>query len=133
MSSGLTSFPPKNINQPVPGLMNNQHNQHLIMNKSNSMLAPSQVLLRTNSTTSSSNGVSQTRSSSSNPYNCDRFIPFRGSTSDNFYMEEFMLNNEDPFKKDTSKRVSVLQNPNQENQGINATPNVNHQIPFTGN
>ena len=33
----------------------------------------------------------------------DRFIPFRGN-SDNFYMEEFILNNEDPMREARSKK-----------------------------
>ena len=33
----------------------------------------------------------------------DRFIPFRGN-ADNFYMEEFILNNEDPFKEAKNKK-----------------------------
>jgi hypothetical protein len=33
----------------------------------------------------------------------DRFIPFRGN-SDNFYLEEFILNNEDPFKEVRNKK-----------------------------
>lgn len=34
----------------------------------------------------------------------DRFIPFRG-TSDNFILEEFMLNNEDPYREQRRKRL----------------------------
>jgi hypothetical protein len=33
----------------------------------------------------------------------DRFIPFRGN-SDNFYMEEFILNNEDPMREARNKK-----------------------------
>lgn len=33
----------------------------------------------------------------------DRFIPFRGN-SDNFYMEEYILNNEDPMREVRNKK-----------------------------
>lgn len=62
------------------------------------------MLVRANS----SNPVtSQNRSSSisSNAgFKGDRFIPFRG-TSDNFILEEFMLNNEDPYREQRRKRL----------------------------
>ena len=39
----------------------------------------------------------------------DRFIPFRGN-SDNFYMEEFILNNEDPMREARSKKEAGSSN-----------------------
>jgi hypothetical protein len=41
----------------------------------------------------------------------DRFIPFRGN-SDNFFLEEFILNNDDPFKcnKKLKKKNSACGN-----------------------
>lgn len=39
----------------------------------------------------------------------DRFIPFRGN-SDNFYMEEFILNNEDPMREARNKKDSSAPN-----------------------
>jgi len=33
----------------------------------------------------------------------DRFIPFRGAAADNFYIEEYILNNDDPFLRDPKK------------------------------
>ena len=69
-------------------------------------MVPQQLLLRANSSNSATSGC-QSRSNSSNPYNCDRFIPFRGSTADNYYMEEYMLNNEDPFQAAAKKPKQV--------------------------
>lgn len=46
----------------------------------------------------------------------DRFIPFRGN-SDNFYMEEFMLNNEDPMREARNKKEGIS---NVNNNGTNS-------------
>jgi hypothetical protein len=48
----------------------------------------------------------------------DRFIPFRGN-SDNFYMEEFILNNEDPMREARSKK-EVSSTINGVNPGLTA-------------
>jgi len=63
-----------------------------------------QLLRASSFTASNGGGASATnsfsRSNSSNPASAfmgDRFIPFRGASSDNFYLEEFMLNNHDPL------------------------------------
>lgn len=58
------------------------------------------------------------RASSSNAYKGDRFIPFRG-TSDSFFLEEFMLNNENPYQRVQKTNLdSSMNNP----QGVSAGP-----------
>lgn len=61
----------------------------------------------TNALQAAGSSSTLSRSSSSNAYKGDRFIPFRGTT-DNFYMEEYMLTHEDPFKEQKKKRQSQL-------------------------
>ena len=48
----------------------------------------------------------------------DRFIPFRGN-SDNFYMEEFILNNEDPMREARNKKEG-FSSTNVVNSGLTA-------------
>lgn len=49
----------------------------------------------------------------------DRFIPFRGN-SDNFYMEEFILNNEDPMREARNKKEGSSYTMNGVNPGLTA-------------
>ena len=59
----------------------------------------------TNAQVSTSSCSNRSSSNNNGGFKGDRFIPFRG-TSDSFYLEEFILNNENPFKEQKRKRVN---------------------------
>lgn len=81
------------------------------------------TLSQTNSTPADSLAVAPGRPSnaSANSFKGDRFIPFRG-TSDNFFMEEYMLNNEDPFADAKRKKKLPPRAPEIVVEGLTSTP-----------